>query len=107
MVNNCDQWHLCTPRMALAQGAIRRIIHDHKRCFALDAKFEDAHNVWMDQAGNPTSFSAKIVHVVAGNLGMQYLDGGLSAKMNMFSEIDFSETAFSQQLDKLIVAHLL
>src|SRR5437588_13082821 len=93
--------------MTLAQSAMRGIIHDQKRSPAFDTKLEDTYNMGMDQVGNRTGLGTELVHIIAGQLSMEYFDGRLGPEVNMFSQIDLCEATFSQQANQLIVAKLL
>lgn len=50
----------------------------------------------MLQVSNEARFITELFHLLLGEVVCQYLDGGLSSKINMFTEVDFSKTTFSQ-----------
>jgi hypothetical protein len=78
-----------------------------ERRFVFDAKFEDAHNIGMYQAGDSTSLRAKIIRRVTGDLRMQHFDCSIRAQVNVFAKLDLGETPFTKLPDECIVAKLL
>jgi hypothetical protein len=90
--------------MPFAHSAIGCIVHHQIGGFSFDPEVEDAHNVWMDQASDGTSLPAKGVGILAGQLRMEQLNGGLSPQVHMLAQVDLSEAALSEQADETIVA---
>src|SRR5262249_38294153 len=61
----------------------------------------------MAQICDHLGFLPKGAHLVACQMGMQNLDGGLYAEVDMFSQIHFCEASLSEQLDQSILPKLL
>src|SRR5260370_23537310 len=94
------KWYQGAFRVALAQGATRGILHDQKGNVIFHDKIKDAHDQRMHQA----CLSTELLTVLAGELDMQYFDGRLGAKMQVFSQIDFSKATSPEQPEQAVVA---
>ena len=81
--------------MTLAQGTIGCIIHDQKRVPILHTKFEDAHDIRMDQVGDRACLRAKVLHFIGCQAHTRHFDGSLSTEVDMFAQVDFGKAAFS------------
>jgi len=100
-------WEQDAGWVTLAQGAVGGILHDEERSAVLYAKIEDGDDVWVFQVGDDAGFVAELLDVFAGDLRFEDFDGGKGAKVDVFSEEDFSKAALPDELGKLIVAKLL
>jgi hypothetical protein len=67
------------------------MLHHEEGYAALDAKFEDAHDIGMDEASDSAGLRAEPVHIVR-HLRIENLDCGLRAEIDMLSEIDLRKT---------------
>ena len=83
--------------MTLAQGTIGCIIHDQKRVPILHTKFEDAHDIRVDQVGDRACLLAEILHIIACQAHTHHFDGSQGTEVNMFSQVDLGKAAFSEQ----------
>jgi hypothetical protein len=79
--------------MALPQRAAGRVVHDEKWRAALDAKFEDAHDIGVNEAGDSTGLRAEPVRIVR-YLRIEHFDSCLRAEIDMLSEIDLRKATF-------------
>src|SRR5438128_3736790 len=93
--------------MAFTKRAIRRIVHDEKRCSVFQAELQNSHDMRMYQAGSGTRFSTKLFYLVTCQLSTQYFDGCTSAQVSMFAQVDCGEPSSPQELHKTIITQLL
>src|SRR5260370_39958582 len=98
------KWYQGAFRVALAQGATRGILHDQKGNVIFHDKIKDAQDQRMHQACYQACLSTEVLTVLAGELDMQYFDGRLGAKMQVFSQIDFSKATSPEQPEQAVVA---
>src|SRR5438876_5714644 len=104
--NGC-KWHPSALWVALAQRAMRGILHDQKRDALFYAKIEDAHDVGMHEARNHARLRAESLFVLTVEVGMQHFDGSLRVEMQVFPQVDFGKATPADQMQQSIVAKLL
>src|SRR5262245_30641865 len=95
--------------MSLAQSAPLSIIHDKIRDVSsgLDAEIQHTDNVRMHELSNDTRFPGEIAGAFRCQLCMEYFDGCLRAKVDVFAQVDLSEPPAPEQLGEMIVAEVL
>jgi hypothetical protein len=71
------------------------MIHHEEGDFALDAEFEDAHDIGMRQVSDGPGLGTELVDVLAHELRMEHFNSGLGAEMNMLTEVDISKTSLT------------
>ncbi len=59
--------------MSLSQRPTHGVVHHQKGCFALYAKFEDTHDMGMDQVSYRMCLCAEAFDIVIGQLGVEHL----------------------------------
>jgi hypothetical protein len=66
-------WH--SFGVTLSQGAMRSIAHNQKGSAFLDAKLQNAHNMWVLQVGDRACLKAEFLNVVTCQVGAEHFDG--------------------------------
>jgi hypothetical protein len=94
--------------MSLAQRAIKGIIHDKVRRFAIHAKVCDAYDIGMDQAGDGLSFLQEALHVIfVRHFDLEDFDGDLRFEVDMLAKVAFGESPTPDETNDAVVAKLL
>src|SRR3989442_6700769 len=83
------------------------VAHDQEGRGVFDTILQYPHDVWMLQVGDGAGFHVEALHSIGCQLGIQDLDGGLCAQVNMLTKVDFGEAPPSHQANKAVVAKLL
>src|SRR5579864_410769 len=103
ILHDACNWQLCPFGMALAQRTIGRVIHDEERRFTIDAKIQHAHDMGVYKMGDSTRLGEEIFSILVRPFSIRYLDGHLRFEVDMLAQIDFSETAASNQAHEAVV----
>jgi hypothetical protein len=61
----------------------------------------------MDQASNQTCLRAKLLNVLASQLGLENFDRRWRFQVDMLTQVDLCEASLSQQTNQAIVAQVL
>ncbi len=94
--------------MTLAQCPVGGIIHDQEGGIIHYVEVEDAHDMGVFEMGDGAGLLLETLHFVGGcESGVEDFDGGMGAETDMLTEVDFGETASSQEADEAIVAEPL
>jgi hypothetical protein len=94
-------------RVALTQGATRRIFHNQKWRAFLHPKIQHAHNMRMPELGKLAGLAKKAFFVSECQRFMEYFDGRLGVQMPVLCQIDRRPMSLPKQLGELIVAQEL
>ena len=79
--------------VAAPQGAIGGVIHHQERHPVLHIVIEDAHNGRMGQLRDGLRFLGEMLGLLAGQVGMQHLDGRLQVQPHMLAQIHLGKAA--------------
>src|SRR5690348_7660846 len=86
---------------------MRRILHHEKGETVLDPKIENAHNMRVYETSHGTSLGEEVFTALARQVGMQHLNGGLCAQVQVFAQIDAGLASAPDQTEQAIVPELL
>jgi len=56
---------------------------------------------------NGASLETKLLHLIACQLGLEYFDSRLRAKIDMFTQVDLGEATFSQEAYEAVIPKVL
>ncbi len=93
--------------VAMAQRALRSVVHHEVGRAAFDAKIQHTHDMRVGQARNRLSLRAKSIDIMACQAGKQEFDSGLCLEVNVFAKIDLGEATLPQQANETIVTQAL